>query len=68
MADGSKESDVQSRSGDGDEIELLDGDITKSLVNGILAINFSERVNRLLIEDMATTVVLKLFFGTFYWI
>lgn len=68
MADGSKESDVQSRSGDGDEIELLDGDITKSLVNGTLSINFSERVNRLLIEDMATTVVLKLFFGTFYWI
>ncbi|MBA0761787.1 hypothetical protein Gotri_024381, partial [Gossypium trilobum] len=33
---------------------------TGSMVNGIPAINFSERFNQLLIKDIATTVVFKL--------
>ncbi|KAH1122097.1 hypothetical protein J1N35_005257 [Gossypium stocksii] len=38
----------------------MDGDITRTLVNGVPAINFLERVNQLLIKDMVTTMVLKL--------
>ncbi|KAH1098445.1 hypothetical protein J1N35_015366 [Gossypium stocksii] len=43
-----------------DEIELMDKDITRSVVSAIPTINFSGRVNQLLIKDMATTVVLEL--------
>ncbi|MBA0734185.1 hypothetical protein Gogos_018128 [Gossypium gossypioides] len=45
---------------DKDEIEFTDGDIIRSLVNEIPTIRFSNRVNKLLIKNMATTVVLKL--------
>ncbi|MBA0702427.1 hypothetical protein Golax_023187 [Gossypium laxum] len=38
----------------------MDGDITRTLVNGIPVISFLERVNQLLIKDMATMVVLTL--------
>ncbi|MBA0820004.1 hypothetical protein Gohar_021324, partial [Gossypium harknessii] len=51
---------AQSCFGEDDEIGLIDGDITRTLVNGIPAISFLGRVNQLLIKDMATMVVLKL--------
>ncbi|MBA0632585.1 hypothetical protein Godav_001294 [Gossypium davidsonii] len=43
-----------------DDLELSEVDIVKSTVNGIPSINFSERVNQILIKDMAHTVVIKL--------
>lgn len=39
---------------------LLEGDIQKSMVNGIPSIVFSERIQQLLIKGMENTVVLKL--------
>ncbi|KAK8363579.1 hypothetical protein V6Z11_A03G174200 [Gossypium hirsutum] len=60
LASGSKELGTQIRFGDDDEIELMDKDITRSMVNAIPTIDFSERVNQFLIKNMATTVVLKL--------
>lgn len=36
------------------------GDFTKSLINGIPAISFSDRVQNFLLKDMETTVVVKL--------
>ncbi|MBA0602960.1 hypothetical protein Gorai_003120 [Gossypium raimondii] len=43
-----------------EDLELSEVDIVKSTVNGIPSINFSERVNQILIKDMAHTVVIKL--------
>ncbi|KAG8473013.1 hypothetical protein CXB51_034928 [Gossypium anomalum] len=43
-----------------DDFDLLDGDIVKSSINGIPTIDFSTRVNQLLIKDMEHTVVIKL--------
>ncbi|KAK5825759.1 hypothetical protein PVK06_020624 [Gossypium arboreum] len=43
-----------------EDFELLDGDVTRSTVNGIPVINFSERVQQILFREMATTVVVKL--------
>ncbi|MBA0767593.1 hypothetical protein Gotri_016461 [Gossypium trilobum] len=45
---------------DDDDLDLLDEDIVRSSVNGILAIEFSNQVNQLLIKDMEHTVVKKL--------
>ncbi|MBA0570163.1 hypothetical protein Golob_003847 [Gossypium lobatum] len=42
------------------EFDLLDGDIEKSTVDGISSIDFLDRVNKILIKHMATSVVLKL--------
>ncbi|MBA0671861.1 hypothetical protein Goklo_029174 [Gossypium klotzschianum] len=42
---------------DDDNLDLPDEDIVRSLVNGILAIDFSNRVNQLLIKDMEHTVI-----------
>ncbi|PPR85928.1 hypothetical protein GOBAR_AA34766 [Gossypium barbadense] len=58
--EGSKESAAQSLLGKDDDFELLNRDITISLINGIPTISFSERINHSLIKDMATTVVIKL--------
>ncbi|PPR86803.1 hypothetical protein GOBAR_AA33884 [Gossypium barbadense] len=44
---------------DGDLI-IEDGDILRTSINGIPAINFSERLKNILIRDMETTVVVKL--------
>lgn len=41
-------------------LEFVEGDIKKSGINRIPSIEFSERVNQLLIKDMALTVVVKL--------
>ncbi|MBA0829566.1 hypothetical protein Goarm_014163 [Gossypium armourianum] len=47
-------------SGRDEDFELLDGDVVRTMVNGILAISFSERVQQILIRDLVTTVVVKL--------
>ncbi|MBA0730341.1 hypothetical protein Golax_025577 [Gossypium laxum] len=46
-------------SGCDEEFEFLEGDVMRSNVNGILTINFSERVQQILVKDMVTTVVVK---------
>ncbi|MBA0816007.1 hypothetical protein Gohar_000716, partial [Gossypium harknessii] len=43
-----------------EELEFLEGDIMRTTANGVPAINFSERIQQILIRDMATTVVVKL--------
>ncbi|KAH1107738.1 hypothetical protein J1N35_011506 [Gossypium stocksii] len=43
-----------------DDLDLLEGDIKKTIVNGIPAIKFSKRITQLLIKDMEHTVVIKL--------
>ncbi|MBA0712682.1 hypothetical protein Golax_011764 [Gossypium laxum] len=43
-------------SGMDDDFFLLDGDIKRSSVNGIPSIEFSDRVNQILIKNMATSV------------
>ncbi|MBA0819747.1 hypothetical protein Gohar_025648 [Gossypium harknessii] len=58
--EGSKASDAWSRLSEDDDFELLDGNITRSLINDIPTISFSERINQLLIKDMATMVIIKL--------
>ncbi|MBA0573416.1 hypothetical protein Golob_000692 [Gossypium lobatum] len=40
-----------------EELEFLEGDIIRTTANGVPAINFSERIQQILIRDMATTVV-----------
>ncbi|KAK5802866.1 hypothetical protein PVK06_030494 [Gossypium arboreum] len=47
-------------SGTDDDFVLLDGDIKRSSVNGIPSIKLSDRVNEILVKNMATSVVLKL--------
>ncbi|KAG8474118.1 hypothetical protein CXB51_033735 [Gossypium anomalum] len=42
------------------EFSLLEGDVKKSVVNGIPVIELSDRVHKLLVKDMSTSVVLKL--------
>ncbi|KAH1038958.1 hypothetical protein J1N35_040701 [Gossypium stocksii] len=44
---------------DGD-LEFLESDVKKSMVNGILIIEFSECIQQILFKGMETTVVLKL--------
>ncbi|KAH1064493.1 hypothetical protein J1N35_029480 [Gossypium stocksii] len=43
-----------------EDLDLLEGHIKKSLVNGIPSIEFSEKIQHILIKDMGTIVVLKL--------
>lgn len=56
----------QSSKSDGNGVEeeedcdLLEGDIQKSVVNGIPSIEFLDRVHQILIGDMENTVILKL--------
>lgn len=42
------------------DFDLMDGNVKKSVVNSIPSIDFSERINHLLIKDMETTVIFKL--------
>lgn len=44
---------------DGD-LELIETDVVRSLINGIPSIEFLERVNQILVKDMALTVAIKL--------
>ncbi|PPE01769.1 hypothetical protein GOBAR_DD01208 [Gossypium barbadense] len=43
-----------------EDLELLEGDVTKTTINGVPTTNFSKRTQQILIRDMATTVVVKL--------
>ncbi|KAL4324934.1 hypothetical protein GQ457_11G026940 [Hibiscus cannabinus] len=45
---------------DEDEIEILEGDVSKSMVDGIISIAFSEWVRNLAIKSYDQTVVVKL--------
>ncbi|MBA0775602.1 hypothetical protein Gotri_010727 [Gossypium trilobum] len=47
-------------SGSGDEIELMERDVKKSISNGILTIEFSNHIQQILFKEMKTTIVLKL--------
>ncbi|MBA0742412.1 hypothetical protein Gogos_015471, partial [Gossypium gossypioides] len=42
------------------DMVLGKGDVKKSVINGIYAIDFSDRVQKLLVKDMSTFVTLKL--------
>ncbi|MBA0853128.1 hypothetical protein Goshw_013832, partial [Gossypium schwendimanii] len=41
------------------EIEFLEYNVKKTIVNGIPAIEFSKRIQQIILKDMKTTVVLK---------
>ncbi|PPS18211.1 hypothetical protein GOBAR_AA02364 [Gossypium barbadense] len=43
-----------------EDFSFMEGDITRSTVNGIPTINFSERIQHILLRDMEITVVVKL--------
>ncbi|KAK5775757.1 hypothetical protein PVK06_043696 [Gossypium arboreum] len=43
-----------------DDFDLLEGDVKKSVVDGIPFIDFSERIHHQLIKDLKITVILKL--------
>ncbi|PPD78568.1 hypothetical protein GOBAR_DD24486 [Gossypium barbadense] len=43
-----------------DDLDILDGDIQKSIVNGVHSISFSDRIHKILIQGMENTVILKL--------
>ncbi|MBA0756622.1 hypothetical protein Gogos_005435 [Gossypium gossypioides] len=43
-----------------DDLDILDGDIQKSIVNGVPFISFSNRIHKILIQGMENTVILKL--------
>ncbi|KAK5838442.1 hypothetical protein PVK06_007172 [Gossypium arboreum] len=51
---------------DGD-FSILEGGIKKSVVNSIAAIDFSDRVHKLLVNDMSTSVVIKLLERNIDW-
>ncbi|MBA0604988.1 hypothetical protein Godav_017605 [Gossypium davidsonii] len=42
------------------DLEIKDGNILQSPINGILVIDFLERLRKFLVKDMETTVVIKL--------
>ncbi|PPD75772.1 hypothetical protein GOBAR_DD27303 [Gossypium barbadense] len=42
------------------DLEIKDGNILQSSINGILVIDFLERLRKFLVKDMETTVVIKL--------
>lgn len=44
-----------------DDEELTEANVIRSLVNEIPSIEFSERINQILVEHMALTMVVKLF-------
>ncbi|MBA0688577.1 hypothetical protein Goari_006353 [Gossypium aridum] len=43
-----------------DDFDFLEGDVKKSIVDGIPPIDFSERIHRQLIKDLKIIVILKL--------
>lgn len=42
-----------------EELDFLEGDVHRSIVNGIPSINFSERIQKILFKEMELTVVLN---------
>ncbi|KAK8502910.1 hypothetical protein V6N12_054137 [Hibiscus sabdariffa] len=45
---------------DDDDVEILEGDVTRSLVDGIISIDFSDRVRSLAEKSLDQTLVVKL--------
>ncbi|KAK9011774.1 hypothetical protein V6N11_039856 [Hibiscus sabdariffa] len=45
---------------DDEEVVLLEGDVARSTVNGVISIQFSERVQSLAVKNLEMTVVVKL--------
>lgn len=43
-----------------DDFKLMDGNIRRYIINDTPSIEFSKRINQILVKDMANTVVLKL--------
>ncbi|MBA0860522.1 hypothetical protein Goshw_018397 [Gossypium schwendimanii] len=43
-----------------EDLEFLEGDITMTTINGVPVINFFERIQKILVRVMATTMVVKL--------
>ncbi|MBA0870976.1 hypothetical protein Goshw_019626 [Gossypium schwendimanii] len=43
-----------------EDLDILDGDIQKSIVNGVPSISFSDKIHKILIQGMENTVILKL--------
>ncbi|KAL1112582.1 hypothetical protein V6Z11_D02G134800 [Gossypium hirsutum] len=43
-----------------EDLEFLEDDINRSIVNGIPTIDFSDRIQRIQFKEMETTVILKL--------
>ncbi|KAK8514668.1 hypothetical protein V6N12_057565 [Hibiscus sabdariffa] len=43
-----------------DDIEILDGEVTRSVVDGMIFIQFSERIQALAAKSMVRTIILKL--------
>ncbi|MBA0805364.1 hypothetical protein Gohar_004885 [Gossypium harknessii] len=43
-----------------DDLNILDGDIQKTFVNGVPSISFSDRIHKIIIQGMENTVILKL--------
>ncbi|MBA0566262.1 hypothetical protein Golob_011094 [Gossypium lobatum] len=50
-----RESNRGAGSGSGDEIELMERDVKKSISNGILTIEFSDHIQQILFKEMKTT-------------
>ncbi|MBA0602818.1 hypothetical protein Gorai_002985, partial [Gossypium raimondii] len=46
-------------SGRDEDFEFLDGNVVRTTVNGVSAINFSERIQRILFRNMATTILIN---------
>ncbi|KAK8569198.1 hypothetical protein V6N12_007730 [Hibiscus sabdariffa] len=43
-----------------DDIEILEGDVKRSMVDGLISIDFSERIQNLAAKSLYNTVVVKL--------
>ncbi|MBA0816433.1 hypothetical protein Gohar_001098 [Gossypium harknessii] len=43
-----------------EDFDLVEGDIQKSIVNGIPSLEFLDRIHQILIRDMKNTMILKL--------
>ncbi|PPR96059.1 hypothetical protein GOBAR_AA24609 [Gossypium barbadense] len=57
---GSHDSSDGSDKGLEEDFDFLERDITRSMVNGVPSIEFSDRFQQLLVKEMVTTVVVKL--------
>ncbi|KAK8522968.1 hypothetical protein V6N12_073680 [Hibiscus sabdariffa] len=60
MASGSSHLTSTAAFTDNEEITLVDGDVTRSMVDDLISIVFSERVQALAVKNFALTVVVKL--------
>ncbi|MBA0583886.1 hypothetical protein Gorai_014727 [Gossypium raimondii] len=57
---GIEKTNVVSGIGVNEDFDFLEGDVTRSIVNGIPVIGFSNRIQQILFKEMVKTVVLKL--------